>query len=124
MAYVSDESGKNEVYVTAFPKREGKWQISNGGGAGARWSRDGKELFYVNGTSMMVVKVTSGVTIDFSVPRKLCEIPTSASFCDVAPDGQRFLIRVSQSEEVTQPRLEVVTSWFSDVLAKISGERN
>lgn len=124
MAYVSNESGKSEVYVTAFPKREGKWQISVGGGAGPIWSRNGKELFFTNGSSLMVVNVTAGSTFDFSVPRKLCDIPPSTSVWDIAVDGQQFLALVSQSQQLTLPRLEVVTEWFEELKAKFAGSKN
>ncbi len=124
MAYTSNESGKNEVYVVAFPKREGKWQISVGGGAGPIWSRNGKELFYVNGSSLMVVNVTSGSAFDFSVPRKLCEIPLSTTVWDITPDGQRFLALVSQSQQLTLSRLEVVTEWFEELKTKFAGKKN
>ncbi|MBI1803793.1 MAG: serine/threonine-protein kinase [Ignavibacteriae bacterium] len=123
MAYTSNESGKNEVYVVAFPKREGKWQISNGGGAGAVWSRNGKELFYTNGSSLMVVDVSAGSTFDFSVPRKLCDIPPSTNLQDISPDGQRFLALVSQSQQLTLPRLEVVLEWFEEVKQKFAGNK-
>src|SRR5262249_34505780 len=45
VAYTSNESGRNEVYVTLFPKADGKWQVSTGGGTSARWRQDGRELF-------------------------------------------------------------------------------
>ena len=51
LAYTSNESGRGEVYVTSFPGREGKWQVSSGGGSGPRWRRDGRELFFVAPTS-------------------------------------------------------------------------
>ncbi len=124
MAYSSDGSGKNEVYVTAFPKREGNWQISNGGGVVPIWSRNGKELFFTNGSSLMVVEVTAGSTFDFSVPRKLFDIPPSTDVWDIAPDGQRFLVRVLQSPQVTLPRLEVVTEWFEEVKEKTAARKN
>jgi len=122
MAYVSNESGKFEVYVTSFPKREGNWQVSNGGGTEPIWSRDGKELFYSNGSSLMAVNVSAGSGFDYTVPRKLCAIPPYTLVWDIAQDGKKFLVRVAQSEQITLLRLEVVTDWFDEVKAKVKGE--
>ena len=124
MVYRSDENGKNEIYVTAFPKHEGKWQISNGGGTTPIWSPDGKQLFYVNGTALMVVNVLASATFDFSVPRKLCEIPASVALQDISSDGKQFLVNVAQTTRMTLPRLEVVTGWFDLVKSKFTGNKN
>ena len=124
MAYTSDESGKNEVCVVAFPKRERKWQISNGGGVYPIWSRNRKELFYINGSSLMVVNVLITSTFDFSVPRKVCEIPANVTIWDISPDGQQFLATVTKTQQLTLPRLEVVTDWFEAVKAKCAGNKN
>ncbi len=123
VAYLSDENGKKEVYVTAFPKHEGKWQISNGGGVRPIWSRTGKELFYNNGSSLMVVDVPATTTFDFSVPRKVCDIPALVTIQDISTDSKRFLVAVSQSQRTTLPRLEVITDWFQEVREKFSGSK-
>ncbi len=123
MAYASNESGKFEIYVTAFPRREGNWQISNGGGTAPIWSRDGKELFFTNGASLMVVRITGGSTFDFSEPRKLCDIPPSTVVWDISPNGQYLLARVAQADNVTLPRLEVVTEWFQEVKEKAKANK-
>ena len=125
MSYTSDETGKREVYVTSFPEHRGKWQISNGGGGGQLWSRDGKELFYFNGNTIMMVNVLAqGETFDFSVPRKLCDEPPDVDTQDISVDGKLFLVRVSQTQRVTLPELEVVTNWFQVVEGKFSANRN
>ncbi len=120
IAYRSDENGNNEIYVTSFPKHEGKWQISNGGGATPLWSPDGKELFYVSNSALMVVNVLTTSTFDFSVPRKVCDIPASALLQDISSDGRRFLVAVGQSQRMTLSRLEVVTNWLDEVKAKLA----
>ena len=60
IAYVSNESGQNEVYVERFPEGGQKVTVSSGGGKGARWSRNGKELFYVEGDALIAVSVSTG----------------------------------------------------------------
>ncbi|HTK81348.1 MAG TPA: hypothetical protein VL633_03580, partial [Bacteroidota bacterium] len=125
MVYTSDETGKKEVYVTSFPEHRGKWQVSNGGGGGALWSRDGKELFYFNGSTIMKVDVLAqGGTFDFSVPRKLCEEAPDTDTQDISVDGKLFLVRVAQTQRVTLPELEVVTNWFQVVENKFAANRN
>jgi serine/threonine protein kinase/Tol biopolymer transport system component len=124
IAYQSNESGKSEVYVTAFPKREGKWQISSGGATKTFWSRNGKELFFVSGTTLMVVNVLPGATFDFSLPKKVCEIPSSATIQDISLDGQLFLVTVRQTQLSTLPTLQVVTDWFEVVKGKFNGNKN
>ena len=57
IAYDSDESGQDEVYVLPFPEGGSRTTVSNNGGRQARWSRDGKELFYVEGGTLMAVPV-------------------------------------------------------------------
>ena len=124
MAYTSDESGKQEVYVVAFPKRGGKQQISNGAGIGTRFSRNGKELFYSNGSSIMAVDVKSAPTFDFSVPRKLCTIPPNGNPQDISLDGTRFLTLVFPLKQDTVSHLDVVTEWFEVVKSKFAVNKN
>ena len=62
MAYESNETGRTEVFLRPFPRTDtGKWQVSNEGGVAPLWSRDGRELFYVNARrDMAAVTVQSG----------------------------------------------------------------
>ena len=120
MAYTSDESGKPEVYVVAFPNRGGKQQISNGGSTYALFSRAGKELFYQNGTTWMVVDVKAGRTFDFSVPRKVCTIPPKVNIWDISLDGKQFLTLNIHAKQDTISHLDVVTEWFEVVKSKFA----
>ena len=124
MAYTSNESGKSEVYVVAFPGGKGKWQISNGGGNGGAFSRDGKELFYANGNILMGVDVKTANTFDFSLPRKVIGIPQGFQLQDITLDGKRILTLVQHSHNDSLSRLEVVTEWFDEVKTKFADIRN
>jgi len=125
IAYQSNESGKYEVFVTSFPKREGKWQVSSGGGGLVGWARNGKELFYVNGTSLMVVDVTLQPSFDFSTPKKVCEIPPSTSGpWDISPDGQKFMLIVSPTQQITTTKVNVVLEWFEELKEKFAVNKN
>jgi Tol biopolymer transport system component len=123
MAYNSNESGRDEIYIVPYPKHDGKWQVSTGGGIYPLWTRDGKELCYLNGSSIMVVQITGSSTFDFSVPRKLLDIPPDAFVADIAPNGQQFLLGVVRSRRVTQSKLTVVLEWFDELRAKASGAK-
>ena len=98
LAYRSNETGRDEVYVQSYPLGRGKWQISTDGGAQAMWAANGRELFYKNGNRMMVVDVELGATFKAATPRALFEMPLPERTAGdparygVTPDAQRFLV--------------------------------
>ena len=129
LAYYSNETGRNEVYVQPFPSGAGKWQISTNGGFFPRWRRDGRELFYMtlaSGGKMMAVDVgSSGSTFEAGSPKELFDSPyinlTHAAGAyhtyAVSADGQRFLIPHPPSGDnasVTMP-IAVVENWAAGV---------
>jgi Tol biopolymer transport system component len=107
LAYQSAESGRFEVYVTPFGGGQGKWQVSANGGQHPQWSKDGKELYYMDLTySLFEVPLTNaGGALQFGVAQKLITNWSSPQvFYDVSPDGKKFLLdRVAQqiSQSVT-----------------------
>lgn len=113
MAYFSNESGRYEVYVRAFPKSDEKWQISTNGGVQPRWRRNGKELIYrdLNG-KLRVVTVETKPKFKAGVPKALFEI-NSTSYA-VTADGQRFLVAVPTESSKTSP-ITVVVNWTPTV---------
>jgi serine/threonine protein kinase len=103
VAYVSNESGRNEVYVEAFTPgsaHTGKWQISTTGGSVPRWRRDGKELFYLGADQkLMAVAVISNSTFHAGAPQALFQTHSSGFLrYDVTADGQRFLVNTALAE--------------------------
>jgi len=100
VAYASDESGAWEVYVTSFPGAAGKWQVSRGGGSEPRWRGDGKELFYLAPSGMlMAVPVNAASDFATGTPTPLFQIhgrapisSTDTFTYDAAKDGKRFLV--------------------------------
>ena len=114
LAYSSDESGRSEVYVTSFPAREGKWQISNNGGSGPRWRRDGRELFYVAPDRRIhSVEVRAGEAFEAEAPRPLfaTQMQLEPRACyDVTADGQRFLVTEFVRPEEAEP-ITLVVDW-------------
>jgi Tol biopolymer transport system component len=118
IAYQSDESGKNEVYVQTFPGApsapKGKWQVSVRGGTSPVWRGDGKELFFLAGNKMMAAGVretASGLEID--TPRELFSTtatPNPYTPYDVTADGQRFLVQEPAAGGNDNP-LTVIVNW-------------
>ena len=121
LAYRSNESGRYEIYVTPFAGEGGKWQVSTAGGEDARWRRDGRELFYLAGNTIMAAEVDgSGSVFKVGVVRSLFDVRRrtagysalgTGSVYDVTPDGQRFLVNVVDDEQVTPAPITVITNW-------------
>jgi Tol biopolymer transport system component len=112
LAYRSNESKRDEIYVAGFPTPKGKFQISTNGGRIPVWSRDGRELYFVSADNkMMAVKInTSGGKFQASVPQPLFDVrlPANANF-DVSKDG-RFLIPMAVDAVANVP-MTVVLNW-------------
>ncbi len=99
VAYVSDENGRDEVYVQSFPEPGSKIQVSNGGADRIVWRRDGKRLFFVApDESLMACEVTAGAALKIAPPVKLFRFPRNALGYDVTPDGKRILAAVVKSD--------------------------
>jgi Tol biopolymer transport system component len=114
VAYVSDESGGAEVYVRDFPKGANRWQVSAHGGNSPRWGRDGKEIFYVEGRSLMSVSVTSRPALSLGMPVRLFEQRSVQTLqYDVAPDSKRFII-LDRPANQAPLSVHVVHNWFED----------
>jgi len=117
LAYVSDESGANDVYITSFPDGKGKWQVSQGGGAYPVWSGDGKELFYDNlADEYYVCQITTKDSdVMVGAPHSLfhSSSPGTGVPFDVSRDGKRILVNVSQAE-ATAPLLTVI-NWPAEL---------
>jgi Tol biopolymer transport system component/predicted Ser/Thr protein kinase len=116
VAYVSNESGRNEIYVQSFPTPSAKAQVSLEGGNQPRWRRDMKELFYTaSDRRMMAVPVTVGAALQPGPPAVLFEAHlldtslTSSAQYDVSPDGQRFLMNVAKQTAAVP--VTVVLNW-------------
>lgn len=112
IAYMSDESGRPEIYIrrSAEPSsNDEKWQISTNGGAYPKWRSDGRELFY-SGVDQKLTSVeikTTSDTVVAGVPKPLFEASTRY---DVAADGKRFLVSVPVGGSVTSP-ITVALNW-------------
>jgi serine/threonine protein kinase len=119
VAYTSNESARDEVYVQPITVNGEKWRISSNGGSSATWRRDGKELFYItNDGKVMAVEIKSSQPFEIGVPRQLFQTAIKnlqRSLCySPSKDGQRFLINTYA--EVSNPApMTVVFNWTTDL---------
>jgi serine/threonine-protein kinase len=121
LAYASNESGQDEVYVQPFPGPGPKWLLSTDGGTDPVWSRDGREVFYRHENGLMAVGVTTSDTLSASRPRPVVESrfeeEDNGPNYDVSPDGRWFV--VPRSDQAPAPaQLHVVFNWFSEITAR------
>ena len=116
VAYCSDESGKNEVYVQSFPVPGNKVLISTGGGTAPKWRRDGKELFYLAADGkFMALAVKAGATLNAGIPQALpFNAKKKSAIYAIAADGQRFLINTA-TENTASGTINVVLNWTAEL---------
>jgi Tol biopolymer transport system component len=127
LAYVSDESGRPEVYVHPFPNTgDARWQISSEGGMGPAWAHSGRELFYVSpDQQMMSVDVLPGSTFIAGDRRALFSVqPFSGGVntrsYDVAPDDDRFVM-IRPAPDAGLGQIVVVENFFEELLRRMGG---
>ena len=119
LAYHSNESGRDEVYVRPFPGPGGKWQISTGGGDTPNWSKKAPELFYRGGEGMMVASyIANGEAFVASKPRLWVEKKDLGQAFDLAPDGKRFVVLLSEASEQKGPQHVTFLLNFFDELRR------
>ena len=119
VAYVSDETGRFEVYVRSFTASPGagegggRWIISKDGGLGPKWRDDGKELAYVDlKGAVMAVGVDTGTSVQAQTPRELFQMPVGSNALAPTGDLKRFLIPVPV-EQKTPQAFTVMLNWTS-----------
>ena len=112
LAYQSDESGSNEIYVTQFPQPARSWRISTSGGVNPHWRGDGKELYFVSDKKLMAASVTGGAEFQSGTPQPLFEI--EGGVYAPSKDGQRFLTKVV-TEKAPPPTIRVVQNSLADL---------
>ena len=118
LAYVSDESGRSEVYVQSFPGPGGKYSISINGGSEPVWAKSGRELFFRDGDRMMVTEISTEPSFTASKPRILFVgaffRSNSRINYDVSPDGNRFVM-TKDGDQAAEGQINVIVNWFDEL---------
>jgi hypothetical protein len=122
LAFISNESGRDEIYVQAMPPATGYKNLSINGGRSPRWSHDGKELFFVSlDAEMMAVDITLDPVSSPGVPHRLFQlkrevpIELAGGSYDVRPDGQQFLVFMRTQRGTQDPPITVVLNWWAEL---------
>ena len=128
LAYTSNESGNFEVYVRPFPGLGGKWQVSTGGGGYAKWSRNGKELFYrtLDGKIMVVTYTASGDSFRADKPQlwspgQFTDLGLGNYNFDLHPDGKRFAVLKAPGTEQNAAvnKVSFIFNFFDELRRKL-----
>ena len=131
MAYVSFEAGHPEVYLTTLPSGEGKWQVSNGGGAYPRWSTRGDYLyFWFNGLlSRVSVDTSAGVALSRSTPvfrtdSLTVSITVTNGFDLIDADRLAFVVGVGDEADWQSLKIRIVENWFEEFRSQVAAKKN
>jgi hypothetical protein len=122
LAYTSDETRTNDVYVRPFPSGDGKWQVSVDGGFWPRWSRNGERLYYVNGETLYEVDVSTEPAFRLGQPREIfTREPLGWTLIfgwppgfDVSADGERFVVCRAVEQERSTSGVIIVENWLGE----------
>jgi serine/threonine protein kinase/Tol biopolymer transport system component len=120
IAYVSDESGREEVYVRRYPGSERGYRISRGEGREPVWSVDGRELFYRRGNQMVAVEITMETELEVIDHVELWKAPYFSQELfgtnyDVAPDGRFLMLGVPARPDAEPARINVFLNWLTQI---------
>jgi eukaryotic-like serine/threonine-protein kinase len=125
LAYISNESGRYEIYVQPYPGPGGKSQISTEGGTEPAWNPNGRELFYRSRDKMMAVDIATQPSFAAGKPHMLFEgryepAPFPNTDYDVSLDGQRFLmLKPSEQEQAAPTQINVVLNWLEELKRRV-----
>jgi Tol biopolymer transport system component len=120
-AYVSDESGDDEIYLKRFPEGEGRWQVTVGGGNWPKWNRRGDKIYYARGDAIMEVDATFGSEPRLGTPREVfTRKPLGWPLIfgwppgfDVSPDEKRLVVVESQEVAKDLGGILIEENWTS-----------
>ena len=117
VAYASDESGQDEIYLTTFPEGKGKWRISGNGGIMPAWSGNGREILYRNATDDFFACpiAVKGMDVEVGKPQQLfhASTPGIGVVFDVSLNGKHLLVNHADAE--IQSPLHLVTNWLAEL---------
>jgi Tol biopolymer transport system component len=108
VAYASDESGRQEIYVTNYPSASAKWQISTAGGFAPFWSADGKQIYFILKGLVYVSDVHAGSSFAADAPRRFAPVTVPVDEMAVGDDGTMVLVREIDADDAP---VSVVMNW-------------
>jgi serine/threonine-protein kinase len=113
LAYTSTESGSPQIYVTEFPTGHGRWQVTTAGGIAARWSHDGKQLFFSNSDKLFVADFTEAAGPQFSAPRQLQGVSyrNGGLVPGYAPLADGRIASEVAVGDTTRPSVHLIVNW-------------
>lgn len=119
LAYATNETGRQEVYIQPFPNGAGRWQVSTAGGTRPNWRKDGKELFFFSpDQQIMAVDIgQKGASLQLGTPHALFKSSTvsaSAGPYTVSADGKKFVMNTALPQSTTEP-LTLITNWPAEL---------
>jgi serine/threonine-protein kinase len=121
LAYVSDEAGRNDVYVQPYPGPGGRWLLSTDGGSHPAWSRDGSEVYYLQDRHVMAVPFRAAPEPRPGLPRRLFEGAFEPSDIarnyDPAPDGEHFVM-IRSDEREAPAQIHLVLNWTAEIAGR------
>jgi Tol biopolymer transport system component len=127
LAYVSDQSGRPEIYVQAAAAQGTRWQISSGGGTDPVWSGDGRELFYRQGQRIMSVQMAGSTEFRAGPPRALFEgdytFTELTTDFDVQPDGQHFVMLRGARPDPPVTHIALLVNWLTELDNRLAKAR-
>ena len=118
LAYASDQTGQQEIWLRPFVEPGAPSRVSPNGGLEPVWSRDGRELYYREGTRLMAVAVDATTALSFKTPTPLFESryrhPALLPTYDVTPDGRFVMIKAAESQPTTA-QIVIVSNWLEEL---------
>jgi hypothetical protein len=116
MCFMSDETGKLEVYCTTFPEGEGRRQVSTNGGGPVSWSPDSSATYFLSESTLYAVAVQRDLALSFGMPEPVLDfkplnLQMWSGFC-VGPGGERFLTIQNKSDAENFGQISVIENWF------------
>jgi serine/threonine-protein kinase len=122
LAYVSDESGRSEIYVQAINEPRQRYAIGADGGTEPVWGPDSRELFFRSGDAMMVARVTTAPGFKAERARRLFSAPFLRSedrtTYDISPDGQKFVFTRDKAQAAFPGQIDIILDWFDELKAR------
>jgi len=124
MAYISNDSGRWEVYIRPYPGPGNRVQVSEDGGTEVVWARTGRELFYRNGQKLFAAQIQTNPLLEVGRRTELFEQPFVTGIpglpgYDVSLDGTRFLMLKAGKEETEARPLNIVLNWFEELRRRV-----